>query len=149
MGAGKSEVQRPVNEDTMTTSQPNVVDIAAFRAMLAQYSSDSISNNDDPEYVPLKKFWKKKSREKEIVDPLRCHRSTIVKFGIKLGKNKKTNSASSSFSLLAALSNFDGPFEDLTDHDKEIIREIDPLFQGYLIVLYLFVIFCFSLFLVV
>jgi len=134
MGAGLFEAQHPINEDTTvisaTTLQPNAADMDAFKVMLAQGSCDSTLDNDDLEHVPLKKFWKKKSKEKEIVDPLRCHRSAIAKSGIKLGKNKKKSSSSSSFSLLIALSDFDGPLEDLTDHDKEIMREIDPLFEG-------------------
>ena len=65
--------------------------------MLAQGSCDSTPNNDDLEHVPLKKFFKKKSKEKEIVNPLRCHLSVIAKSGIKSGKNEKNSSSSSSF----------------------------------------------------
>ena len=64
------------------------------------------------------------------MDPLRCHWSAIAKFRIKLGKKKKKSNSSSSFSLLTALFDFDGPLEDLTDHDKEILREIGRLYEG-------------------
>ena len=130
MGAGLSDAQHPINEDVVVISattplQPNAADMATFRAMLAQGSCDSIRDNNDLEHVPLKKSLKKKSKEKEIVDPLRCYRSAIAKSGIKLGKNKK-KSSSSSFSLLAALSDFDGPLEDLTDHDKKFCVKLIP-----------------------
>ena len=40
----------------------------------------------------------------------------------------------------AALSDFDGPLEDLIDHDKKILRETDPLLLDCL------VFFCYLLF---
>ena len=75
---------------------------------------------------------------------MRYHRSAIVNSGIKLGKNNKKSSSSSSFSLLAALFDFDRPLEDLTDHNKEILCEIDPLIEGLLVCLVSFSYLLFS-----
>ena len=71
--------------------------MAAFRAMLGQRSYDLAPDNGDLGHVPLKKLLKKKSKENEIVDLLRCHRPAIAKSGIKLRKNKKKVSSSSFF----------------------------------------------------
>jgi len=49
--------------------------MAEFRAMLAQGSSDLVVDYNELEHVPFKQLLKKKGKENEMVDPLRCQRS--------------------------------------------------------------------------
>ena len=53
--------------------------------------------------------------------------TAISKLGLKIGRNKKKSSPAAKFSLLTALTELDDFNEDLTAHDKEVLREIDPL----------------------
>ena len=74
----------PLQEVHIYGAQPIADVMDDFRAMLAQASYDLIVENIEMEHVPLKQLMKKKAKEKEIVDTLRCHRSEISKFGIQL-----------------------------------------------------------------
>ena len=63
---------------------------------------------DELEHVPLKQLLKKKGKEKEMINSLRCQRFEIPKSRIKLGNNKKKRYSLAFFSFLAALSTLDG-----------------------------------------
>ena len=55
---------------------------------------------------------------------------TVGNFKVMDQVEKEREEGLSSFSLLAALFDLNGHHENLTEQDKKILHEVDPLFEG-------------------
>ena len=102
--------------------------VAKFKAMLHDANSSSVAKGLELDNIPLRQLMKKKGKERG--DSLKCQGSPVSKSGIKLGRNRRKVGSSGSFSVHATLTDYDDMTARMTAHDKEVLREIGPLFEG-------------------
>ena len=81
--------------------------------------------------IPIKQLLKKK--DKKVVDRLKCQGVTITKLaakGIKLSKKNKKVTFQNSFSLLSLLYHMDVNYDELSENDFTVFKELGVALVG-------------------